>query len=240
MFILAILPVIILFLIFWFTKCIKKENLKLHGKLFLFGILSCIALIILILTILDSFRNLFDQQSILYIIFNNLVLVAGLEEGFKFLSVKLGMRKNTGSYDRVDMMMFCSTAALGFAAFENFFYLLDENSIFLAVKRALLSVPAHASYGIIMGYYFSLALAAKASENRPEYIKNIRNAILIPAVIHGFADMFIDLGEINELLIFVSIAIIIASYVYSVKLIKRAKSEIVTEDLNDRETESDI
>jgi protease PrsW len=57
----------------------------------------------------------------------------------------------------------------------------------VGIGRAVLSVPGHALFGVIMGYYFSLAkfIPLKTSSY-------LVKSMLIPALIHGLFDFFLN------------------------------------------------
>ncbi len=82
-----------------------------------------------------------------------------------------------------------------------------------ALIRAITAVPAHAIFGITMGYYFGIA--HMYTEIRAE---NLRKAILVPIVLHGIYD-FILMVEVGWLLaLFVPYVIFL--YVGGVKKMK--------------------
>ena len=51
------------------------------------------------------------------------------------------------------MELYGAAASLGFATLENIMYCISERHD--TFMRAVTAVPAHASFGAIMGYYFS-------------------------------------------------------------------------------------
>ena len=77
------------------------------------------------------------------------------EEIAKFLMFLLVIRKNRWFDERMDGIVYASCVALGFAALENILYLASNFDAWVSVgiTRALLSVPGHFFFGILMGYY---------------------------------------------------------------------------------------
>ena len=61
---------------------------------------------------------------------------------------------STKEFDELmDGIVYGAVASLGFATLENIMYCIDGGLSVVAI-RALTAVPAHASFGAIMGYYF--------------------------------------------------------------------------------------
>ena len=82
------------------------------------------------------------------------------------------------------MVLYCLAVALGFAALENVTYVLNEGgdgAWFLAIARALLSVPLHALTGALIGVGF-----ARRSFLHEE--RGVVRVIWLPIVVHGTYD----------------------------------------------------
>ncbi len=85
-----------------------------------------------------------------------LIIVGVVEEGYKFLVVRL-YSYNLKEFDEpYDGIMYSATAALGFASLENVLYVLS-GSHGTAIGRALLAVPSHAFFGVLMGFFLGEA-----------------------------------------------------------------------------------
>jgi RsiW-degrading membrane proteinase PrsW (M82 family) len=121
-------------------------------------------------------------------------VVAGItEEGFKFVVIYLLVWRSPQFNEKFDGIVYAVFVSLGFAAVENTLYVL-ENGYQTAMVRALTAVPAHALFGVAMGYY--LGIARMFGELRSSYLSR---AILIPVVLHGIYD-FILMVQIGWLL----------------------------------------
>jgi protease PrsW len=125
----------------------------------------------------------------------NAFLVAGFtEEGFKFLALMLFFWKNRNFNEKFDGIVYAVYVALGFAAVENIIYVF-QGGYSIGIMRALTAVPAHALFGIMMGYNLGLA------RFNPQYRGlNLSAAFLIPFISHGAYD-FLLLGNSQFLLI---------------------------------------
>ena len=81
------------------------------------------------------------------------------EEIAKFFILWLLMRKTPYFDEKMDGIVYAVCVSLGFAALENIMYLFSNEEAYLSVgiARAIFAVPGHFCFGILMGYYYSLA-----------------------------------------------------------------------------------
>jgi len=140
-------------------------------------------------------------------------IVAGItEEVFKFLVIYLLVWRSPQFDEKFDGIVYAVFVSLGFAAVENILYVV-ENGYQTAMVRALTAVPAHALFGITMGYY--LGIARMYEELRSSYLSK---AILIPVILHGIYD-FILMVQIGWLLM-LFIPYVVYLYVTGMKKMK--------------------
>ena len=107
------------------------------------------------------------------------------EEIAKFIMLWLLLRKNPYFDEKMDGIVYAVCVSLGFAALENIMYLFSNAESYLSVgiARAIFAVPGHFCFGILMGYYYSLA---KFYPKTPT-----KNKVLIlaaPIIVHGLYD----------------------------------------------------
>jgi RsiW-degrading membrane proteinase PrsW (M82 family) len=122
-------------------------------------------------------------------------LVAGTtEEVFKFLALFLLIWKSPSFNEQFDGIVYAVFVSLGFAGVENVLYVM-ENGYQTAMIRAFTAVPAHAIFGVTMGYY--LGIAHRYEELRTQYL---RRSVLVPVLLHGIYD-FILMVELDWLLL---------------------------------------
>jgi protease PrsW len=81
---------------------------------------------------------------------------------------------------------------MGFATLENIGYVY-QHGWGTGIMRMFLSVPAHATFAVLMGYHFGLAKFDYADRGRHFLL-----AIILPVLFHGAYDFFLFLG--NDLL----------------------------------------
>lgn len=116
------------------------------------------------------------------------------EEIAKFFMLWLLLRKNPYFDEKMDGIVYAVCVSMGFAAFENVMYLFSnvDSYISVAATRALFAVPGHFCFGILMGYYYSLA---KFYPKSP--IKNRLYVFIAPVVAHGLYDSILFTANLS-------------------------------------------
>ena len=109
------------------------------------------------------------------------------EELAKLLMLWLFLRKNPFFDERMDGIVYAVCVSLGFAGLENVIYVLGNTDwMSVALQRAFTAVPGHFCYGVIMGYFYSLAKFDP--KNRTKY--SIL-ALVAPILAHGIYDTIV-------------------------------------------------
>ncbi|MBN2173451.1 MAG: PrsW family intramembrane metalloprotease [Bacteroidales bacterium] len=190
----SLAPVIVILVYIFIRDKYEKEPIGLLLKALLSGGLITIP-VMLVNGLLTKFTSLFSGYiQVGYVAF----VVAGLtEEAFKFLALYLLIWKNRAFNERFDGIVYGVFVSLGFAAVENLMYVYHYGHQ-TGIIRALTAVPAHAIFGIAMGYYFGLARLEK--DKRYHYM--IR-ALWIPVLLHGIYDFILMSQHPLYLLIFI-------------------------------------
>ena len=215
----SILPVYLICL-YVYKKDDRKEPAKLLRKLFIFGMLSCIPAAILEI-ILEPFFGTEESRNLIVWFIYAASSIALVEELFKWLvvyKVSYGHKEFDQVYDAIVYAVFVS---LGFACFENIFYVLDSG-ITTGIFRAITAIPGHACDAIIMGNYLGLAKLADINHNSKLFKKNLLLSILLPTLAHSIYDYC--LFSNNYVLIGIFFIFIIYIYIYSIKKIKRVSA----------------
>lgn len=217
--IITFLPVYLVGL-FVYKKDKEKEPRKLLKKLFIFGMLSCIPTVIFEL-ILGSFFPPEESMDIVTLFIYVFVTIAMVEEFFKWIVTYIISFDNK-EFDHVyDIIVYAVFVALGFAALENFLYVMTSD-ISTGLVRAVTAIPGHASDAIIMGYFLGLAKVAQISNDDTKMKKNIVKSIIYPTITHCIYDfcLFSDL----TILILLFLVWLVFIYIYSIKKIKKISS----------------
>ena len=118
--------------------------------------------------------------------------------------------------------MYAVCIGLGFAALENVFYIVgeEENWIGVAVSRALLAVPGHYAFAVLMGYYYSVYHFVDRSPKTAVCI------LLVPVLAHGIYDTLALSGTVNPYIGGISMFILLY---FCIKMHKFAKKKIVSQ-----------
>jgi RsiW-degrading membrane proteinase PrsW (M82 family) len=173
---LAIAPAFFLLWHFYHADKYKHESKRLLGGTFLLGAVSVIPA-----SFIEILFKRPPPDAGLLAVFLYFVLGVGLvEELMKFISVRIYPYRSKQFDEPMDGIVFGVAAALGFATVENILY-VSEGGIWTAVFRALVSVPAHAFYGAILGFY----LGEAKIRGRPLLALN---GLLFAALLHGLFD----------------------------------------------------
>ena len=111
-------------------------------------------------------------------------------------------QRNNEFNEPFDGIVYAVMVSMGFAALENILYTF-QYGYGVGVTRAFTAVPAHATFGIIMGYFMG---KAKFSKNR---IKLNLLGLLLATLFHGSYDFFLFINFIPGISIgaFVSLLI---------------------------------
>jgi RsiW-degrading membrane proteinase PrsW (M82 family) len=154
--VLAIAPAAALGLFFYARDRYNREPLFPLLITFLLGIGALLPALVLsmLLQHLTGWNSRVDN--LFHTLLGALFIVGLVEEGCKFAVVRLYSYRRPDFDEPYDGIMYSVAAALGFATVENVLYVL-EGGIGTGVLRGLLAVPAHAFYGVLMGYFLGEA-----------------------------------------------------------------------------------
>ncbi|MBN1494282.1 PrsW family intramembrane metalloprotease [Candidatus Peregrinibacteria bacterium] len=211
--IISLAPVALL--LWYFDRLDKKskESRRFLWSIFLWGVLVTFAAGGIEVLLEYFFGGLFIDPW-LKIFITAFVFIALVEEGLKFFIVKKKAYPHPAYNEYYDGVIYAVVASLGFAALENIFY-VAEGGLGVGVIRAILSVPAHALFGAVMGYFMALA---KFSANKNEEKKYLYKAVLIPFLLHGFYDFLLMSSTVYSMLVF---PFLLGLYLYVKRKINR-------------------
>jgi RsiW-degrading membrane proteinase PrsW (M82 family) len=237
----AMLPVVILMYIIYKKDSLNPEPKEQLRKAFYWGVASCFLSFLLsgpfaliglysqeVKTLMDAFRISFFGAAI-------------PEESAKLFVLWLVLRKNKYFDEKMDGIVYAVCVSMGFAALENVTYLLSDidSYIEIGVSRAFTAIPGHFCFGVVMGYYYSLA----AFENKNKQ----RNRILTfvaPVIVHGLYDSILfatepvidSISTIDEnVVLFVSLSLTALFIYFCFKMWKFGSLKIKQHIANDKE-----
>ena len=189
-FVAALLPVLIA-LYFIYKK--DNNNPEPTGQLvkaLFYGVLS--APLSMLLSVPFAEIGLYNEESttVMGQLANAFFGAAIPEECFKFLMLWLVVRNNKYFDEHFDGIVYAVCIGMGFAGIENILYLFDnyDDWLSIGIGRALLAIPGHFFFAILMGYFYSLSHFASNFVKRPIYLSL---AIWMPILAHGLYDGFL-------------------------------------------------
>ncbi|MBN2485881.1 MAG: PrsW family intramembrane metalloprotease [Bacteroidales bacterium] len=215
--IIALAPVFIIALYIYFRDKYEKEPLGLLIVSLLVG--SILPLPVIIAGKLLS-NILPDNMPGGWPAFYEAFILAGFnEELFKYLALLLLIWRNRNFNEKFDGIVYAVFISLGFAGIENIMYVFGHGAT-TGYIRALVSVPAHALFGVTMGFYFGLAKFYPQGRNAM-----LLKAFLYPVLLHGFFDFILMLGNYRLMVLFVPYVIFL--YVFGLQKMKNLSNRSV-------------
>ena len=188
----ALAPVLILLFYVYLRDKYDREPLGLLLRGLLLGVLITIP-ILLLETFLAAKNPFLGSAGTAWTAF----VVAGFsEELFKFLALLFAFWKVKAFNERFDGIVYAVAVSLGFAGAENIMYVLDGGAE-VGLLRAFTAVPAHATFGVIMGYYFGRA--KMETEQRPVFLWL---ALCMPLFLHGMYDFLVMMQHVVLTILF--------------------------------------
>lgn len=205
----SLAPVFIILFYIYLRDKYEREPLGMLVKALLLGIV----IVLPVIFVERLLMNLMPESGKVASAAWHAFVVAGTtEELFKFLALYLLIWNSPSFNEKFDGIVYAVFVSLGFAGVENVLYVLD-GGMQTALTRAITAVPAHAIFGITMGYYLGIAHMYK--ELRGKYLGR---ALLIPIILHGIYD-FILMVEIGYLLL-LFVPYVIVLYIWGMKKMK--------------------
>jgi len=184
---LAFAPGLFLIVIFYFVDR-EKEPLTLIIGTFFAGMAASIPIAFLEISTQFLFVHLVKNVSSNLAQISYMFLVVGpVEEVLKFGAVMAVVFASRQFNEWYDGILYAMVASLGFATLENIIYVIPGGPT-VGLVRFFLSVPAHALFGGIMGFFLS---GAKFSNKTFPWLLG---ALLIPAFLHALFDAFLVSG----------------------------------------------
>ena len=188
---LAIAPGIAISFYIYLKDKFNREPAKYLIRCFVFGVLCAIPAVII-----EETGSYFSEQYLqgiipvaVYIILQAFVFVAFTEEYCKFFVLKQYAFPKPAFDEPFDGIIYSVMVSMGFATIENIGYVF-QNGVGTGIIRMLISVPAHASFAVIMGYYAGLAKFNIEKGN-----SLLLKGLLLATLFHGLFDGFLFLSE---------------------------------------------
>ncbi len=121
-------------------------------------------------------------------------IIALSEEFSKFLGLRLYSYPKKSFDEPLDGIVYCIMVGMGFATLENLLYVIKYaqlgQGLEVGLKRMFLSVPAHATFAVVMGYF--VGKAKFATKNK---FLLLLAGLLGAVFFHGTFDFFLFAKE---------------------------------------------
>jgi RsiW-degrading membrane proteinase PrsW (M82 family) len=194
----SLAPVFIIAFYVYSRDKYEKEPFSILLKALFIGVL-----IVLPVVLIEKLLTLFsrDTDGLAYAGYNAFVVAGLTEEGMKYLAFFLFFWKNINFNEKFDGIIYAVYIALGFAGIENILYVFS-GGYGVGLIRAVTAVPAHALFGVVMGYYF--ALARFNTRLKPLFLTL---AFILPFLFHGLYDFILMSNSQVLLTVFIPVFI---------------------------------
>lgn len=212
----SIIPVLLILWVIYNMGEVKKQPLWMLVLLFTGGIISWV-MVRYISRLLGNdiyksqveISNNLGNKGFFLVSFG---IIAIIEELSKYIVIAIMCFKNKFFKNPYDAIMYAVCISLGFAFVENIMY-INNYGMSVAISRAIFSIPAHASFGIIMGYYLGLAKMCNDNDNKSYSAFARYCALLIPLVFHGIYDYLLNFNTESIYVVFLIYVIIMYLFV---------------------------
>tara|TARA_B100000965_G_C19517222_1_gene724754 strand:- start:20 stop:703 length:684 start_codon:yes stop_codon:yes gene_type:complete len=202
-----------IFIVLFFVKSDRfKEPPKEIIKIFFFGILITIPAYFLNTYLSEIWFSTNASEAII----SSFLTAAPVEEGLKLSVLYFFVYKMKDFNEPIDGIVYGVTVSLGFATLENIYYVylladyFETTSMALAIFRSFSAIPAHAVFGVFMGYFFMKYSFVKKKDN-------LFFAFIVPFGLHGCYNLFLASNY------YVAILLILISWILALRMFSRLK-----------------
>lgn len=189
----SIIPIYLLVDSIYEQDKIEKEPMKLLVLTFIGG---CIALFVtkILALIYQQYIPFLVEASSKTELYKTFLISFGeiglIEELCKWIILYIIVWKRKEFNYIFDAIVYAVCVSLGFALIENFFYLWNSD-ITVLFMRSFFTIPGHAAFAVIMGYYFGFAKYYKTMGYNNRCTKEIYCSLFFAIVYHGLFDFIL-------------------------------------------------
>jgi len=202
---LALAPAFAIMIYIYIKDKYEREPIPLLLKNFGLGASASVVITLVIGAFGNFFLPVINPESVFQQFVKAFVVVALVEEFSKYVIVRYYAQRNKEFDEPFDGIVYAVMVAMGFAALENILYVF-QYGMSNGIIRAFTAVPAHATFGILMGYFMGKAKFAKTKKQK---IRLNLTGLLAATLFHGIYDFFLFINFIPGISIgaFLSLAI---------------------------------
>lgn len=216
----AVIPAVVLLVKVYRSDRLEKEPPRLILGLVFLGVLATLLAMAGEWVGSLFLKNMYNTE--LRDILLYFVVVAGCEEGAKYLFLRRRTWYDQNFNCQYDAVVYAVAVALGFALWENLSYVF-QYGFATALVRAVTAVPGHACFGVFMGAWYG---SAKRADNfgYPEKSLYYRVlSVLVPMFLHGLYDYIATRTSDSSTWIFVVFVVIM--FLISFRLVRKLSNE---------------
>ena len=198
----AIAPAFIIIIYIYLKDKYEKEPKRIMLFSFLLGAIVSVLISTVLYVFFDYFLPLPDDNNIAQQFIKAFFVVALIEEFSKYVIVRYYSQPRKAFNEPFDGIVYAVIVSMGFAMVENLIYVF-QGGLEVALIRAFTAVPAHATFGVLMGYFMG-----KAKFNGKRMADNLIG-LSLAILFHGAYDFFLFIKFIPGIWIgaFISLAI---------------------------------
>jgi RsiW-degrading membrane proteinase PrsW (M82 family) len=179
---LAVAPALALAIYVYWKDKFEREPIRWVAFSFFLGLPAAFMAAVVSLFASRLLQGAFPGSELFRLALDAFLAVALVEEFFKWLVIRLLIYKRSFFDEPYDGITYAVMVSLGFATIENILYVM-EGGLQTALVRMFTAVPAHAVFGVMMGYHLGMA------KFYPFKTYHRVMALVAPTLLHGFYDV---------------------------------------------------
>ncbi len=197
---LAIAPGAAIAIYVYFRDRYEKEPLHLLVQTFLAGFV--VITIAVVIEVFYSYVFVLDELNITHTAINNFFFIGFTEELCKYFCLYKIAYSKPDFNEPFDGITYAIMVSMGFATSENILYVLN-GGVTVGLLRIFTAVPAHATFGVLMGYFVGLAKFRKQA--KPYLLLGLITA----TIFHGAYNFFLSINNIELIALGALVSLII-------------------------------
>lgn len=134
-----------------------------------------------------------EENNFLKLALDNYIVVGISEELSKYIFLYNKTWNSREFNYTFDGTIYGLSVSLGFALIENIQYVFSYG-IATGISRAIMSIPGHAAFGVMMGSWYGLSKKYDANQQYTKSILCKFFSLIIPILMHGTYDLLLTIG----------------------------------------------
>jgi protease PrsW len=167
----------------------EREPLSLLLMSFIYGVFSILVTLVISWPVNALF--VLRADDVVDEFYSAFFKVALVEELSKFLFVRFILFPNKNFNEPFDGIVYAVMVSMGFATLENVLYVF-QYGYDTAILRMFTAVPAHATFGVLMGFFLG-----KAKFSHTQKVFYMLTALFTATFFHGAYDYFWFIAEVK-------------------------------------------